>query len=41
MISTGAITAIGVHPPETAIPPREFLERLDERGIRISGYSWN
>ncbi len=41
MISTGAITAIGVHPPETAIPPREFLERIDERGIRISGYSWN
>jgi saccharopine dehydrogenase-like NADP-dependent oxidoreductase len=41
MISTGAITAVGVQPPETAIPPLEFLERIDKRGIRISGYSWH
>jgi lysine 6-dehydrogenase len=37
MISAGETTAIGVHAPETAIPPREFLTRLHQRGIRISG----
>jgi saccharopine dehydrogenase-like NADP-dependent oxidoreductase len=40
MISAGEITAIGVHPPETAIPPREFLAELHQRGIRISGSGW-
>jgi len=40
MISAGEITAIGVHAPETAIPPREFLARLHQRGIRISGSGW-
>ena len=40
MISSGAITAVGVQAPETAIPPREFLERIHKRGIRISGSSW-
>ena len=40
MISARETTAIGVHPPETAIPPREFLARLRQRGIRISGSGW-
>jgi lysine 6-dehydrogenase len=40
MISAGETTAIGVHAPETAIPPREFLTRLHQRGIRISGSGW-
>ena len=40
MISSGEIAATGVHPPETAIPPRGFLARLHQRGIRISGSGW-
>ena len=40
MVATGEISATGVHPPETAIPPRQFLERLHQRGIRISGSGW-
>jgi saccharopine dehydrogenase-like NADP-dependent oxidoreductase len=40
MLATGQITATGVQPPETAIPTREFLERLDRRTIRISGSGW-
>ena len=40
MIAAGQITATGVQPPETAIPPREFLARLELRGIRISGSGW-
>lgn len=40
MISAGEISVIGVHPPETAIPPHEFLARLHQRGIRISGSGW-
>lgn len=40
MISAGEISAIGVRPPETAIPPRPFLTRLHKRGIRISGSGW-
>jgi saccharopine dehydrogenase-like NADP-dependent oxidoreductase len=40
MISSGEIGATGVQPPETAIPSREFLARLHQRGIRISGSGW-
>jgi saccharopine dehydrogenase-like NADP-dependent oxidoreductase len=40
MISSGEIGATGVQPPETAIPPRDFLARLHQRGIRISGSGW-
>ncbi|HEY8715391.1 MAG TPA: saccharopine dehydrogenase NADP-binding domain-containing protein [Candidatus Acidoferrum sp.] len=40
MIANGEISATGVHPPETAIPPREFLHHLDRRAIRISGSGW-
>jgi saccharopine dehydrogenase-like NADP-dependent oxidoreductase len=40
MISSGEIAATGVHPPETAIPPLEFLARLHERGILISEAGW-
>ena len=40
MISAGEITAIGVHAPETAIPPREFLAQLHQRGICISDSGW-
>ena len=40
MISSGEIAATGVQPPETAIPPRAFLARLNRRGIRISGSGW-
>jgi saccharopine dehydrogenase-like NADP-dependent oxidoreductase len=40
MISAGETAAIGVHAPETAIPAREFLSRLHQRGIRISGSGW-
>jgi saccharopine dehydrogenase-like NADP-dependent oxidoreductase len=40
MISAGEITATGVRAPETAISAREFLRRLHQRGIRISGAGW-
>jgi len=40
MISAGEITATGVRAPETAISAREFLRRLHQRGIRISGSGW-
>ncbi len=40
MIARGNIRVTGVHPPETAIPPREFLSEMNRRGIRISGSTW-
>jgi saccharopine dehydrogenase-like NADP-dependent oxidoreductase len=40
MIARGNIRATGVHAPETAIPPRQFLSELNRRGIRISGSTW-
>jgi saccharopine dehydrogenase-like NADP-dependent oxidoreductase len=40
MIARGSIRATGVKPPETAIPPREFLSEMNRRGIRISGSTW-
>jgi saccharopine dehydrogenase-like NADP-dependent oxidoreductase len=40
MISAGEIADTGDQPPETAIPAREFLTRLHQRGIRISGSGW-
>jgi lysine 6-dehydrogenase len=35
MIARGDITARGVVPPETAIPPQLFFEELARRGIEI------
>lgn len=40
MLSRGEITAGGVHPPETVIPARAFLQELDKRGIQIRGSGW-
>ena len=40
MIARGNIRVTGVHAPETAIPPREFLSEMNRRGIRISGSTW-
>jgi saccharopine dehydrogenase-like NADP-dependent oxidoreductase len=40
MIARGSIRATGVQPPETAIPPEEFLSEMNRRGIRISGSRW-
>ncbi len=40
MIASGGVAAIGVHAPETAIPPSPFLKELEARRIRISGSSW-
>jgi lysine 6-dehydrogenase len=40
MIARGNIRATGVHAPETAIPPREFLSEMNRRGIRITGSTW-
>jgi saccharopine dehydrogenase-like NADP-dependent oxidoreductase len=40
MIARGNIGVTGVHAPETAIPPREFLSEMNRRGIRISGSTW-
>jgi saccharopine dehydrogenase (NAD+, L-lysine-forming) len=41
MLARGEIRALGVLPPELAIPAREFLVELDRRGIKISGSGWN
>ena len=40
MIARGNIRVTGVHAPETAIPPKEFLSEMNRRGIRISGSTW-
>ena len=40
MIVSGAIHTTGVQPPETAIPPKQFLQEMHRRGIRISGATW-
>jgi lysine 6-dehydrogenase len=36
MILNGEVKASGVHPPETAIGPAAFLQRIGERGIEIT-----
>jgi lysine 6-dehydrogenase len=35
MIARGDVTARGIVPPETAIPPQLFFEELGKRGIEI------
>lgn len=35
MIGTGMITARGVHPPESVVPGREFIQEMAKRGVVI------